>query len=242
MKPEYITNTDWKLLKEKYKDNIEEVLDKLEAHYPVQYLIGNVEFLNTIIYVDERVLIPRFETELLVEKTIRKLKKMKLENPNILELGTGSGCISIALKKNITCKVSAVDISENAIQVARENAKKNKVSIDFKVQDMLNTNYEGYDLIISNPPYVSKTEPVGKETQYEPQNALFAKDNGLFFYQEIIKKISELSTKPKLIAFEIGMTQGSELLKFSKKYLSTMIPSIEKDLTGRDRYLFIERV
>ena len=242
MKPEYITDTDWKLLKERYPDNIEEVLDKLEAHYPVQYLIGNVEFLNTIIHVDERVLIPRFETELLVEKTIQKLKKMKLENPNILELGTGSGCISIALKKNIDCKVSAVDISEDAIQVARENAALNKVSIDFKVKDMLNTNYEGYDLIISNPPYVSETEPVGKETQYEPQNALFAKEKGLFFYQEIIKKISELSTKPKLIAFEIGMTQGNELLEFSKKHLSTMTSSIEKDLTGRDRYLFIERV
>lgn len=242
MKPEYITNTDWQLLKEKYRDNIEEVLDKLEAHYPVQYLIGNVEFLNTIIHVDERVLIPRFETELLVEKTIQKLKKMKLENPNILELGTGSGCISIALKKNIDCKVSAVDISEDAIQVARENATLNKVSIDFKVQDMLNINYEGYDLIISNPPYVSETEPVGKETQYEPQNALFAKEKGLFFYQEIIKKISELSTKPKLIAFEIGMTQGNELLEFSKKHLPTMTSSIEKDLTGRDRYLFIERV
>ena len=242
MKPEYITDTDWKLLKERYPDNIEEVLDKLEAHYPVQYLIGNVEFLNTIIHVDERVLIPRFETELLVEKTIQKLKKMKLENPNILELGTGSGCISIALKKNIDCKVSAVDISEDAIQVARENATLNKVSIDFKVQDMLNINYEGYDLIISNPPYVSETEPVGKETQYEPQNALFAKEKGLFFYQEIIKKISELSTEPKLIAFEIGMTQGNELLEFSKKHLSTMTSSIKKDLTGRDRYLFIERV
>lgn len=242
MKPEYITDTDWKLLKERYPDNIEEVLDKLEAHYPVQYLIGNVEFLNTIIHVDERVLIPRFETELLVEKTIQKLKKMKLENPNILELGTGSGCISIALKKNIDCRVSAVDISEDAIQVARENATLNKVSIDFKVQDMLNINYEGYDLIISNPPYVSETEPVGKETQYEPQNALFAKEKGLFFYQEIIKKISELSTKPKLIAFEIGMTQGNELLEFSIKHLSTMTSSIEKDLTGRDRYLFIERV
>lgn len=242
MKPEYITDTDWKLLKERYPDNLEEVLDKLEAHYPVQYLIGNVEFLNTIIHVDERVLIPRFETELLVEKTIQKLKKMKLENPNILELGTGSGCISIALKKNIDCKVSAVDISEDAIEVARENATLNKVSIDFKVQDMLNINYEGYDLIISNPPYVSETEPVGKETQYEPQNALFAKEKGLFFYQEIIKKISELSTKPKLIAVEIGMTQGNVLLEFSKKHLSTMTSSIEKDLTGRDRYLFIERV
>ena len=242
MKPEFITNTDWKLLKEKYPDSLEEVLKKLKEHYPVQYLIGNVEFLNTIIHVDERVLIPRFETELLVEKTLQKIKQMNLECPNILELGTGSGCISIALKKNIQGNVKAVDISEDAICLAKENAKLNQVTIDFQVQDMLNINYEGYDLIISNPPYVSETEPVGKETKYEPQNALFAKENGMFFYQEIIKKISKLDRKPKFIAFEIGMTQGSELLEFSKKHLSTMTPSIEKDLTGRDRYLFIERV
>ena len=242
MKPEFITNTDWKLLKEKYPDSLEEVLKKLKEHYPVQYLIGNVEFLNTIIHVDERVLIPRFETELLVEKTLQKIKQMNLECPNILELGTGSGCISIALKKNIQGTVKAVDISEDAICLAKEHAKLNQVTIDFQVQDMLNINYEGYDLIISNPPYVSETEPVGKETKYEPQNALFAKENGMFFYQEIIKKISKLDRKPKFIAFEIGMTQGSELLEFSKKHLSTMTPSIEKDLTGRDRYLFIERV
>lgn len=242
MKPEFITNTDWKLLKEKYPDSLEEVLKKLKEHYPVQYLIGNVEFLNTIIHVDERVLIPRFETELLVEKTLQKIKQMNLECPNILELGTGSGCISIALKKNIQGNVKAVDISEDAICLAKENAKLNQVTIDFQVQDMLNINYEGYDLIISNPPYVSETEPVGKETKYEPQNALFAEENGMFFYQEIIKKISKLDRKPKFIAFEIGMTQGKELLEFSKKHLSTMAPSIEKDLTGRDRYLFIERV
>lgn len=242
MKPKYITEIDWQLLQKKYPNNLKEIIAKLENHYPVQYLIGNVEFLNTTINVDERVLIPRFETELLVEKTIEKIKEQKINNTKILELGTGSGCIAISLKKNISCEVCAIDISKDSIELAKYNAQQNKVFIDFRVEDMLNVNYEGYDIIISNPPYVSETEPVGDETKYEPQNALFATENGLFFYKEIIKKISELSTKPKLIAFEIGMTQGKELLEISKKYLSTMTPSIEKDLTGRDRYLFIEEI
>ena len=242
MKPKYITEIDWQLLQKKYPNNLKEIIAKLENRYPVQYLIGNVEFLNTTINVDECVLIPRFETELLVEKTIEKIKEQKINNPKILELGTGSGCIAISLKKNISCEVCAIDISKDSIELAKYNAQQNKVFIDFRVEDMLNVNYEGYDIIISNPPYVSETEPVGEETKYEPQNALFATENGLFFYKEIIKKISELSTKPKLIAFEIGMTQGKELLEISKKYLSTMTPSIEKDLTGRDRYLFIEEI
>ena len=118
MKPDFITEVDWKLLQEKYKENIEEIVKKLESHYPVQYLIGNVEFLNTVIEVDERVLIPRFETELLVAKTIEKIKKMSLQKPKILDLGTGSGCIAIALKKNINADVTGVVISDNAVVVA----------------------------------------------------------------------------------------------------------------------------
>ena len=120
MKPDFITEVDWKLLQEKYKENIEEIVKKLESHYPVQYLIGNVEFLNTVIEVDERVLIPRFETELLVAKTIEKIKKMSLQKPKILDLGTGSGCIAIALKKNINADVTGVDISDKALEVAKK--------------------------------------------------------------------------------------------------------------------------
>ncbi len=240
MKPDFITDTDWKILKEKYPQNINEIIKKLESHYPVQYLIGNVEFLNTIINVDERVLIPRFETELLVEKTIKRIKALNIQNPRIIDLGTGSGCIAISLKKNLPCFVTAIDISEQAIELAKENALKNQVEIEYKIENMINTNLEGYDVIISNPPYVKETESVGEETKYEPQNALFAKNNGLYFYEEILKNISKLSTMPKLVAFEIGMNEGEDIKSLALKYLSTKKILIEKDLTNRDRYIFIE--
>lgn len=240
MKPDFITDTDWKILKEKYPQNINEIIKKLESHYPVQYLIGNVEFLNTIINVDERVLIPRFETELLVEKTIKRIKALNIQNPRIIDLGTGSGCIAIALKKNLPCFVTAIDISEQAIELAKENALKNQVEIECKIENMINTNLEGYDVIISNPPYVKETESVGEETKYEPQNALFAKNNGLYFYEEILKNMSKLSTMPKLVAFEIGMSEGEDIKSLALKYLSTKKILIEKDLTNRDRYIFIE--
>ena len=240
MKPDLITDTDWKILKEKYPQNINEIIKKLESHYPVQYLIGNVEFLNTIINVDERVLIPRFETELLVEKTIKRIKALNIQNPRIIDLGTGSGCIAISLKKNLPCFVTAIDISEQAIELAKENALKNQVEIEYKIENMINTNLEGYDVIISNPPYVKETESVGEETKYEPQNALFAKNNGLYFYEEILKNISKLSTMPKLVAFEIGMSEGEDIKNLALKYLSTKKILIEKDLTNRDRYIFIE--
>ena len=240
MKPDFITDTDWKVLKEKYPQNINEILKKLESHYPVQYLIGNVEFLNTIINVDERVLIPRFETELLVEKTIKRIKALNIQNPRIIDLGTGSGCIAISLKKNLPCFVTAIDISEQAIELAKENALKNQVEIEYKIENMINTNLEGYDVIISNPPYVKETESVGEETKYEPQNALFAKNNGLYFYEEILKNISKLSTMPKLVAFEIGMSEGEDIKSLALKYLSTKKILIEKDLTNRERYIFIE--
>ena len=240
MKPDFITDTDWKILKEKYPQNINEIIKKLESHYPVQYLIGNVEFLNTIINVDERVLIPRFETELLVEKTIKRIKALNIQNPRIIDLGTGSGCIAISLKKNLPCFVTAIDISEQAIELAKENALKNQVEIEYKIENMINTNLEGYDVIISNPPYVKETESVGEETKYEPQNALFAKNNGLYFYEEILKNISKLSTMPKLVAFEIGMSEGEDIKNLALKYLSTKKILIEKDLTNRERYIFIE--
>ena len=239
-RPSNISLKDWHILKEKYPQNINEILKKLESHYPVQYLIGNVEFLNTIINVDERVLIPRFETELLVEKTIKRIKALNIQNPRIIDLGTGSGCIAISLKKNLPCFVTAIDISEQAIELAKENALKNQVEIEYKIENMINTNLEGYDVIISNPPYVKETESVGEETKYEPQNALFAKNNGLYFYEEILKNISKLSTMPKLVAFEIGMSEGEDIKNLALKYLSTKKILIEKDLTNRERYIFIE--
>lgn len=241
MKPENISELDWKLLKEKYPKNQKEIIEKLKENYPVQYLIGDVEFYNTKIKVDERALIPRFETEFLVEKTIEKLKNLKIENLNILELGTGSGCIAIALKKNLKCNVTSVDISESSLELAEENKKLNNVEITFQCINMLDISYEHHDLLISNPPYVGKKEIVGKETTYEPQNAIFAENDGLYYYEEIIKKVSKTKDSPKLIAFEIGCQQGEKIKLLAKTYLKNYTCSIESDLAKKERYAFLTK-
>ena len=129
-KPFFITNLDYKLLKEKYSDEeLKKVLEKIEHGYPVQYAIGDVEFLDCRILVDERALIPRFETELLVSKILDRFNRKKVD---VLDLCTGSGCIAISLKKNLNdANVDAADISEYALNLACENAELNDVNIKF---------------------------------------------------------------------------------------------------------------
>ena len=130
-KPESITTNDWKLLKAKYK-NLNKVVKKINKNYPVQYLIGNVNFYGYNINVNKNVLIPRFETETLVEKTIEYIKKLKLENGSLIDLGTGSGCISIVLKKELeTLNITGLDISNKSLKNARKNEKNNKEDIKF---------------------------------------------------------------------------------------------------------------
>lgn len=238
MKPEKITDIDWKLLQEKYPDNIEEIKEKIEQNYPVQYLIGYVDFCDAKIEVNENVLIPRFETEYLVEKVIKKLERYPDNTLKILDIGTGSGCIIISLAKKLKQKFTAIDISFKALEVAKKNANLNKVEIEFKNLDILNQALnEEYDVIISNPPYVAFDEAVGPETKFEPQNALFANNKGLEFYERIINMTPNF---PKLIAFEIGMTQANEIIQFAKSKFPAADILVEKDLTGKDRYIFIE--
>lgn len=237
--PVFLNTSDKLLLQQKYS-NLDEVIDKLNQNYPVQYLIGNVDFYDCDILVNENVLIPRFETELLVEKLINRLKKIKKEDLKLIDLGTGSGCIAIALKKNLEIDITAIDISNQALDVAKSNAIRNKVSINFQIDNITECNLNDYDIIVSNPPYVSKKEPVGEETKYEPQNAIFAPKNGLYFYEEILKNINKLSKKPILIAFEIGMNQGSEIQRLQEELLPEYTFNLEKDYSGKDRFIFLE--
>lgn len=234
-----ITDNDWKLIKEKYKDNLEEAIDKLKANYPVQYLIGDVIFYDSKILVNENVLIPRFETELLVDKVIKKIKKYNINNPKILDIGTGSGCIIINIAKFIKCRAYGIDISNDALKLASLNAKLNNVNVKFKQMDILTNELDDeYDIIVSNPPYVSFSEEVDIKTKFEPQNAIFANNNGLQFYYRII----DIADKNiKLIAFEIGMNQAEDIKKYAmKKFLNHKI-TIGEDLCNRNRYLFIEK-
>lgn len=236
-----INDLDYKLLQDKYKDNIDYALKKINEDYPIQYLIGYVDFYGYRINVDERVLIPRYETEYLLEKTINYIHKYKLENSNVLDIGTGSGCIDIVLKKKISSlNIDTIDISSDALDVARENYKINNVSINIINEDIKKyKTTKKYSIIISNPPYVSNNEVVGPEIKYEPKNAIYASNNGLEYYDYILNNISNNLTNHYLIAMEIAYNQGDYLYDLSRSIFKDANVAIEKDLSNRDRYLFI---
>lgn len=236
MKPDYISKPDWDILTSKYSKK--ELNHLLSTGVSPQYLIGNVEFLNTTITIDKRVLIPRFETEYLVAKTIKYASNIFNKTINIIDLGTGSGCIAIALKKNLDANITALDISSDALEVAKQNAILNNTDITFVNQSMTEPLKNNYDIIISNPPYIPYDGYVQEIVKNnEPPLALYASDNGLYFYKYILNNHLKNLNKPGLIAFEIGdnQRQSLEILvdKLNLKY------SFEKDLQGLDRYLFI---
>lgn len=221
-------------------DKLEEGLKKLKEGWPVQYIVGNVNFYGITLKVNENVLIPRFETETLVEKTINYVKKYLKQPIKILDLGTGSGAIAITLKKKLSSFVDAVDISKEALEVAKENSIENNVKINFIHSNMLEKIDKKYDLIISNPPYISYDEEVEEIVKNnEPHIALYADNDGLEYYEKILKNAENYINKPGIIAFEIGMNQGKKIKKIASKYIKTDNIKIEKDLSGKDRYIFI---
>ena len=227
----------------KYLKNkkLDEGIALVKKGIPVQYIVGNVEFYNCIINVDERVLIPRFETELLVDKLIKKIKNKYMDNIDILDLCTGSGCIAISLKKNIDCNMDASDISLDALDVARDNALNNEVYVNYIESDLFSNINKKYDVIVSNPPYISYEEEIMDIVKdNEPHIALYAEDNGLFFYREIIKNISNYLKDNYIVAFEIGMNQTNDIINIVKEYLSNVNIMVEKDYNDRDRFIFIE--
>lgn len=226
------------------KDKLEGGIALLKKGIPVQYIVGNVDFYGNIIRVDKNVLIPRFETELLVDKTIKRINKyFNNKLIRILELGTGSGCIAISLKKEINSIIDAIDISKEALSVAIDNAKINNVDINFMLADMTTYKDKKYDVIISNPPYIKEDELIMDMVKdNEPNIALYADDNGLYYYKKIIDNINYLTNDKYLICFEIGYTQGKYIEEYAKDNLSDITVSIEKDYNDRDRFIFITNI
>jgi release factor glutamine methyltransferase len=222
-------------------DKLEDGIKRLNNGEPVQYIVGNVDFYGYKINVNKNVLIPRFETEELIFKTINLIKKNLNENIKVLDIGTGSGCISIALKKEIPgLDITAVDISEDALVVAKNNALENNCEINFIKSDLFNNIDDKYDLIISNPPYISYDEQIMDIVKKnEPHLALYAKNNGLYFYEEIIKNSSNYLNDKNIIAFEIGYLQANEITKMAHKYYPNSNIIIEKDMQEKDRFVFI---
>lgn len=224
----------------KVSKDIDKDYQKLLEGYPIQYLIGYVNFYGYKINVNENVLIPRYETEYLVEKTINYSKILFNKKVNILDLGTGSGAISIALGKELDSNVTAIDISGDALEVAKINAKENNLDIKFIKSDMLSEVTGKYDIVISNPPYIDIDEKIMESVKkYEPNIALFASEDGLCFYKKIISNIKPFLNEKFIIAFEIGWWQGNLIKDIATEYFKDSKIIIEKDLTNRDRYIFI---
>ena len=224
-----------------YNREATEIIKKINNDYPIQYLIGDVDFYGYTIKVDERALIPRFETEGLVDNLI-KLIKTQTNYPTlkILEIGTGSGCIAITLSKELATTVDALDISKDAIDLASSNAILNNANVNFALGDIKNcTISKKYNILVSNPPYVKYDEPVDPATKYEPQNALFADNNGLEFYEIILKRSKEFLQAKNIIAFEIGCTEGQDITNIAKSYYPNAYIQVKQDLAGKDRYIFI---
>lgn len=223
------------------KDKQEKGEQLLKKGISPQYIVGNVDFYGNIINVDKRVLIPRFETELLVEKTSNYIKNLFNKKVKILDIGTGSGCIAITLKKMIDCNMTACDISKEALEIAQENALNNKVDIEFINSDIFSNINDKFDVIISNPPYISYNEEIEEIVKNnEPSIALYAANDGIYFYDKILKECSLYLQDRFLIAFEIGYTQGDKVKHLASKYLGKDINiKIEKDYANKDRFVFI---
>ncbi|HOP57511.1 MAG TPA: peptide chain release factor N(5)-glutamine methyltransferase [Bacillota bacterium] len=211
---------------------------------PVQYVIGHVSFYGYDFIVNDSVLIPRFETEELVENVLSLTDEIFCgeQNIRVLDIGTGSGCIAIALKKEEPKYiVHATDISKEALEVAKENAHRMKAEIDFHNGDI----FKGipqikFNVIVSNPPYIPENENVPRIiADNEPSVALYGGDDGLRFHREILKEAKDYLSERFLIAFEHGYDKAILLRNIAKEYFPDCETYTKKDMQGRDRMTFV---
>ncbi|MFT5231085.1 MAG: release factor glutamine methyltransferase [Planctomycetota bacterium] len=219
-----------------------EALQKLQRSEPIQYILGKTEFFGHPFKVNKHTLIPRPETEELVAWILADQKNNSSEI-HILDIGTGSGCIAISLAKELeNAKVSALDISKGALEVARENAKKNIVEVDFVQRDILTSEAvaASYDIIVSNPPYVRNLEKKMMQKNvlvHEPETALFVSDNDpLVFYRRIAQLARKNLKEGGFLYFEINEYLGAEMTELIT-YLGFKNCSIKKDIYGKDRMM-----
>jgi release factor glutamine methyltransferase len=222
-----------------------ELIKKRSNHTPLQYIIGNVEFYGLKLLVDESVLIPRPETELLVETIIKK--HQQTNNLKILDIGSGSGNISLALAKSLPGSlITGIDISQNAIGVSLKNLELNKIeNVEFKQFDILINDPESlgkFDIIVSNPPYVSlsdynELEPELKD--FEPRIALTDNLDGTSFYKVIAQKSEVLLNKPGFLYFELGKGLNDRVAYIMENQKFSNI-TIIKDYSGIERIIFGE--
>lgn len=218
-----------KELSKKQKDKVESIInERIKSKHPIQHLIGYSCFMGEKFIVNPNVLIPRPETELLVEEVV------KLKGKDILDIGTGSGCIAIMLKKLTNKNIIASDISKEALDIAKQNDTLNKTNITFILSDLFNNIEDKFDIIVSNPPYIPHSEKLSEEVLKEPLNALFADNEGLAIYEKIIKESPNYLNKNGHLAFELGINQHNQIKKLLTENNFKNIKTV-KDYSGIER-------
>ena len=228
------------------EEELKEIIVELKTGKPYQQILGHTEFYGKKFFVDENVLIPRPETEELVELAKIEIQnlKSKIQNLKLLDIGTGSGIIPITLKKHFpNAEISAMDISEKALEIAKKNADFHKKEINFIQADFLNTELtEKYDIIISNPPYIGIEENIEIEDSvkgFEPNIALFSPtSDALIFYKKIAKDGEKYLNENGMIFLEINQKLGKETLELFSNYSESRLI---KDLSGNDRFVFAKK-
>ena len=233
-------------IKEEDKDKIREMLVlRAKKRKPLQYILGEWEFYGLPFKVSEGVLIPRADTEILVEQCIQLMREV--EEPNILDIGSGTGAISIAIANELkSSSVTGIDINEKAIELANKNKTLNKIkNINFVKSNLfenLDKDFK-YDLIVSNPPYISKNEYetlMPEVKNYEPQNALTDLEDGLYFYREMSKLAGEYLKDTGYLAYEIGYNQAKDVTKILQNNNFDIL-SVIKDYGGNDRVVIAKK-
>jgi release factor glutamine methyltransferase len=228
-------------LTKKQEEALLNIVERRKKREPLQYIFGFVPFYNVELKTDSRALIPRDETAILVEKALEFINEKQYNT--VLDIGTGSGAIAVSVKKNASVSVTASDISEQALSLARENAEKNSCEIEFIKSDLFENISKKFDVILSNPPYIptKDIERLERELSFEPQNAFDGGSDGLDFYRDIILEAKRHLNKDGLLMLEIGFDQGDAVKALLAKNGFTE-SVVLKDYSGLDRiaYTFYE--
>ena len=244
---------------QKFTNNISEQLSKekeelyfslidkhIEKNVPLSHLVGFEYFYDRKFKVTKDVLSPRMETEELIYKVFDYIKSINKNNIKILDLCTGSGIIGITLRKELESKsleVVASDISEEALKVAKENAIMNEAEVKFIQSDIFENINEKFDIIVSNPPYIAYNDKITMEDNvlnYDPHLALFAEEDGMYFYREIVENAKEYLEEDGIVFFEIGYDQREKILKLANE--NGFKAEVYKDINGRDRMAILVRI
>ena len=231
------------------QENEEKYFSLIEKHIkedvPLSHLVGFEYFYDRKFKVTKDVLSPRMETEELIYRVVEYVKSTKKNNLKILDLCTGSGIIAITLKKELSqfsIDVVASDISEEAIKVAKENAQSHDATIKFVQSDIFDNIADKFDIIVSNPPYIDRKDEVTMQDnvlKYDPHLALFAEEEGMYFYRKIIEQANDYLNENGVIFFEIGYDQKDKIIKLAD--LNGYSAEVYKDINGRDRMAFLVR-